>query len=153
VDRLGKYFSFQGRTNRQQYWLTVLALAGIMIVAGVLVGAMSAMTELVWVILVPVLAAYFWVVLALGARRLHDRNKSVWWLLLFWGVPTFFSLFAALGAAGGGSRDAANFIAALGLPFSIWAFVELGCLKGTSGPNKFGDDPLGPAIASEEIPA
>jgi uncharacterized membrane protein YhaH (DUF805 family) len=29
----------------------------------------------------------------------------------------------------------------------IWAFVELGCLPGTSGPNQYGPDPLGgPAL-------
>ena len=34
---------------------------------------------------------------------------------------------------------------ALTLPFSIWALVELGMLKGTSGPNRFGPDPLQPS--------
>ena len=29
-------------------------------------------------------------------------------------------------------------------PLSIWAFVELGCLRGTSGPNRYGPDPLKP---------
>jgi uncharacterized membrane protein YhaH (DUF805 family) len=24
----------------------------------------------------------------------------------------------------------------------IWAFIELGCLRGTPGPNRFGPDPL-----------
>jgi uncharacterized membrane protein YhaH (DUF805 family) len=24
----------------------------------------------------------------------------------------------------------------------IWGFVELGCLRGTAGPNRFGPDPL-----------
>jgi uncharacterized membrane protein YhaH (DUF805 family) len=28
------------------------------------------------------------------------------------------------------------------LAISIWAFVELGCLRGTAGPNKYGPDPL-----------
>jgi hypothetical protein len=26
----------------------------------------------------------------------------------------------------------------------IWGFVEMACLKGTSGPNRFGPDPLAP---------
>jgi uncharacterized membrane protein YhaH (DUF805 family) len=25
---------------------------------------------------------------------------------------------------------------------AIWSFVELGCLAGTPGPNRFGEDPL-----------
>ena len=28
------------------------------------------------------------------------------------------------------------------LAISIWAIVELGCLKGTTGPNMYGPDPL-----------
>ena len=27
--------------------------------------------------------------------------------------------------------------------FSVWLFVELGFLRGTRGPNRFGPDPLG----------
>jgi uncharacterized membrane protein YhaH (DUF805 family) len=26
----------------------------------------------------------------------------------------------------------------------IWGFVEMGCLRGTVGPNRFGPDPLAP---------
>jgi uncharacterized membrane protein YhaH (DUF805 family) len=29
---------------------------------------------------------------------------------------------------------------------TVWAFVELGCLRGTVGPNRFGPDPLMPAL-------
>jgi uncharacterized membrane protein YhaH (DUF805 family) len=28
---------------------------------------------------------------------------------------------------------------------TVWAFVELGCLRGTVGPNRYGPDPLEPA--------
>ncbi len=27
---------------------------------------------------------------------------------------------------------------------SIWGFVEIGCLRGTEGPNQYGPDPLPP---------
>src|SRR6266487_727368 len=30
----------------------------------------------------------------------------------------------------------------IGLAISVWAFVELGCLRGTPGPNRYGPDPL-----------
>jgi uncharacterized membrane protein YhaH (DUF805 family) len=50
-------------------------------------------------------------------------------------------------AAGGGGDDPVGALLALiSLPFTIWAFVELGCLKGTDGPNRFGDDPLQPTV-------
>src|SRR5258707_5926325 len=32
-----------------------------------------------------------WPMLAVGAKRLHDRNKNGWWLLVFWLLP--FALF------------------------------------------------------------
>ena len=54
-----------------------------------------------------------WPVMATQAKRWHDRNKSAWWILI-------------------------GFIPILG---SIWAFVELGLLKGTDGENRFGPDP------------
>lgn len=46
-------------------------------------------------------------------KRWHDRNKSAWWVLI-------------------------SFIPLVG---PIWAFVELGCLAGTDGENRYGDDP------------
>jgi len=145
--KLLSYFSFQGRSNRQRYWMTALALLGILMVAGILVAALAEASPLIGWIVLPVVIAYFWAICANAARRLHDRNKSSWWLLLFLGVPAFFSLFGAIGAAGGGPKEGADFISALGLPFSIWGLVEMGFLRGSKGPNKYGDDPLQPAMA------
>lgn len=50
----------------------------------------------------------------LGIKRCHDRNKSGWWILI-------------------------SHIPILG---PLWAFIELGCLKGTDGDNAYGADPL-----------
>jgi uncharacterized membrane protein YhaH (DUF805 family) len=30
------------------------------------------------------------------------------------------------------------------LAISLWGFVELGCLRGTIGPNQYGPDPIAP---------
>jgi uncharacterized membrane protein YhaH (DUF805 family) len=36
---------------------------------------------------------------------------------------------------------------------TVWAFVELGCLRGTVGPNQYGPDPLGPvALGPAGVP-
>ena len=56
-----------------------------------------------------------WIGLAVAAKRWHDRNKSAWWILIVF-VPV----------VGG-----------------LWYLIECGFLKGTTGPNKFGSDPLG----------
>lgn len=62
--------------------------------------------------------AYFvfsvWSGLALAVKRLHDRNKSGWFILI-------------------------QFIPLIG---TIWYLVEVLLLKGTDGPNRFGEDPL-----------
>ena len=66
---------------------------------------------------VPVLVLYvpvYWGFFALSAKRLHDRGKSAWWLLLLF-VPLFGFL---------------------------WLLVELPFLPGTAGENSYGPDPL-----------
>ena len=141
-----KYFSFNGRANRQRYWLTGLAIFGIFLASVVLAGVASLVPLLGPVVIIVLWLALFLAGVANGARRLHDRGKSAWWLLVFLGVPTILSIPGALVKADP-SPDAqafGAFLALLGLPFSIWGFVVMGCLKGTDGPNKYGEDPLQP---------
>jgi uncharacterized membrane protein YhaH (DUF805 family) len=146
MEGLLRNFSFSGRANRQRYWLTALAIFGLFFVSALVAGVLS-LVPLVG----PVVAIVLWLALltagvANGARRLHDRGKSAWWLLVFLGVPTIFSIPAAIVKADPsvGAQALGSLIAVLGLPFSIWGFVVMGCLKGTDGPNKYGDDPLQP---------
>lgn len=72
-----KYATFTGRASRSEYWWWVLANFIIGIVLGVIAVAIGTrILTLIWdlVILVPTFA--------LGARRLHDTNRSGWWQLL-----------------------------------------------------------------------
>ena len=72
---------------------------------------------------------------AVGTKRLHDRNKSGWWLLLFYLVPPMLN--------GLGKMTGLPLIFTVSsLVVSIWALVELGFLRGTSRPNEYGPDPL-----------
>src|SRR4029079_18039006 len=74
--------------------------------------------------------------LAVGVKRLHDRNKSGWYLLLFYVVPGIL-IIAAVGAYFA-MEDGALVSAVLGFAsfaVGVWAFVELACLRGTVGPN------------------
>jgi uncharacterized membrane protein YhaH (DUF805 family) len=43
------------------------------------------------------------------------------------------------GAAGTGLNCV---LALAGVALSIWGFVEIGCLRGNAGPNKYGSNPL-----------
>jgi uncharacterized membrane protein YhaH (DUF805 family) len=56
-----------------------------------------------------------WPAVAVSVKRWHDRNKSGWWVLI--------NLIPIVGA--------------------LWTLVENGFLRGTPGPNRFGDDLTG----------
>jgi uncharacterized membrane protein YhaH (DUF805 family) len=147
VEKLLKYLSFHGRANRQRFWMTLLAIVGFYIVTALLL----AFARVFFILALIPLAGFVALIiasLANTARRLHDRNKSAWWLVLFSGVPfilSLLSLLISLGERGTpGAAGAAGLVSLLELPIAIWAFVELGCLPGTKGPNKYGDDPLQP---------
>lgn len=131
------YLRVTGRTNRQPFWVTSVLNYLAFLVA--MVAAMG-LPIVGLLIAVPVVIVALWVGFAVAVRRLHDRNKSGWWLVIMY-APVF--VLSALGAVVSASDpETGSGLNALSLPFSIWAFVELGCLKGTSGPNRFGDDPL-----------
>jgi uncharacterized membrane protein YhaH (DUF805 family) len=53
-----------------------------------------------------------WIELAVSAKRWHDRDKSGWWALL-------------------------QFVPVIG---TLWTLVENGLLRGTPGPNRYGED-------------
>src|SRR5215475_11123810 len=67
--------------------------------------------------------------LAIGIKRLHDRDRSGWWIVVFYFGP------AVLAAAQTSSDGAlASLVLGLGaFAVSIWSLVQLGFLRGTSG--------------------
>ena len=83
---------------------------------------------------------FLWVYLATSVKRLHDRDKSGWWLLLFFALPGLYSQFA--------DRLGSSWVAVpFGLAafvFCVWGFVEMYCLKGSRKTNRFGPDSLAP---------
>jgi uncharacterized membrane protein YhaH (DUF805 family) len=86
---------------------------------------------------------FLWVYVATSVKRLHDRNKSAWWLLLFFVLPGLYSQFG--GRLGDWLGDWATMLFSLSaFVFSVWSFVEMYCLRGTKGTNRFGTDPLAP---------
>ncbi len=82
---------------------------------------------------------FLWVFLATSVKRLHDRDKSGWWMVPFFALPGLYKQFE--------DRLPDSYIL---LPVAVamfalitWAFVELYCLKGTRWSNLFGPNPLG----------
>jgi uncharacterized membrane protein YhaH (DUF805 family) len=157
-------FSFNGRINRAKYWLAALFWVVVEIVVfGVLVGMLGShilalgsdasgaeilrtilsfglgLILVFLVVFVPMIVSWF----AIGIKRLHDRDQSGWSILLFYFAPA-----VASGIGQNSDSGAVSLVLGLvSLGISIWAFVVLGCLRGTQGPNRYGPDPLGGAMA------
>jgi len=149
-------FGFTGRINRAKFWLWILLyiLLGI-VVGGIIVAVNSPSFNLIAPLAYGLIS--FVTGLAVYTKRLHDRNKSALWLLVFWLVPTALVLIGAgisgysVAVAPDGNPSLAAALIALifelvGVGFFVWAFVELACLRGTIGPNAYGPDPLEGAL-------
>jgi uncharacterized membrane protein YhaH (DUF805 family) len=113
---LRKYAVFSGRASRSEYWFFVLfetLLFAILIILDIVAfrGFMNVLLTLALLIL-------FLPRLAVLVRRLHDTDKSGWWML----IP----LVPVIG--------------------SIWLIVIL-CRRGTDGANRFGMGPATVAIS------
>ena len=107
-----KNVTFSGRARRAEYWWFILATILVSIVLGVIDGLLGLGGEFgllsnIWSL------AVFLPSLAAGARRLHDTDRSGWWMLI-------------------------SFLPLIGLIVLIVFFAQ----KGTDGPNRFGADPL-----------
>jgi uncharacterized membrane protein YhaH (DUF805 family) len=140
-------FGFTGRINRAKYWLAALIyfiIGLVMATIGYFAEEAPAFQILNAVVSIGTLISS----IAVGLKRLHDRDKSGWWLLLFYLVPSLLAgigaiaFFYGVGAEAAGGMISGAIIWALGFAVLVWAFVELGCLRGTPGPNRFGPDPL-----------
>lgn len=67
-----KYFDFNGRAGKEEFWWFFLAQVIVLVVAGVISQLLYGLVALA--LLLPGLGV--------GARRLHDAGKSGWFLLL-----------------------------------------------------------------------
>lgn len=79
-----------------------------------------------------------WCFAASVIKRLHDRDRSGWWIVPFVVVPGLFNQFAD------SLEDsyAVMLLALVAFVLWLWGFVELIVLKGTAKHNRFGPDPL-----------
>lgn len=102
------YVNFTGRACRSEYWYWALFVLIGFIVAEIIdavIGVAVFYTLFALAVLLPNIA--------IGVRRLHDLDRSGWWLLL--------GLIPLIGA----------------IILLVWF-----CSKGTDGPNRFGEDRL-----------
>ena len=104
---LNKYIDIEGRASRSEYWWFVLFNIIVSFIANVIDSAL-------WPGIFGALAGLALLApgITVGVRRLHDRDMSGWWLLLW--------------------------ITGIGGLVLLILFI----LRGTDGPNRFGPDPL-----------
>mgnify|MGYP003387507804 CR=1 FL=1 len=104
------YVTFSGRASRSEYWYWVLFVIIVSVVTSIIDGFISSSQigplNALWSLgtLLPGLAV--------AIRRLHDIDRTGWWVLL---------AFTGIG---------------------IFVLIYWFCKKGTAGPNRFGSDPL-----------
>jgi uncharacterized membrane protein YhaH (DUF805 family) len=140
-------FSFSGRVNRRPYWLTSIAMLLLIVILVAIVFMLMDVSLSLFVVLGVLYIPLLWIAFAIGAKRLHDRDKSAWWLLLFYILPSILSNVAD------STSGLGILLWLISTAISIWAFVELGCLRGTVGPNRFGPDPLQAASVTAAVAA
>jgi uncharacterized membrane protein YhaH (DUF805 family) len=139
------FFKFDGRVNRARFWIAALVFAVINVVLAILGYVMD--QSVVFQALNSMLGIVILIAsIAVGVKRLHDRNKSGWYLLLFYLVPSILVVIGVLiGAFMEDSTIIATVLGLLAFAIGVWAFVEMGCLRGTIGVNQYGPDPVAPA--------
>ncbi|WP_443750577.1 DUF805 domain-containing protein [Asticcacaulis solisilvae] len=171
---LVKYVDFKGRARRSEFWLWTLAQVVLFIVLDtVLMSTLPAMTAssdpskfashfMGFSAVVNLISlALFLPSLAVQVRRLHDSNRTGWWIVMPLGVfilgVTLFLItnmgkFMSLMNNHTGNTDPSAVFAVIGsamlfiwLPIIIASIVMLVffCLDGTVGSNRFGPDPKG----------
>lgn len=106
-----KYMDFSGRAARSEYWYYILAYFIGSIVVSIVGGLFGENTQTVLLGIYSL--ALLLPTLAVAVRRLHDLDKSGWWILI-------------------------GLIPLIGGLILLFFYVQ----KGTAGPNRYGSDPL-----------
>ena len=162
-----KYARFSGRAARSEYWyfmllhvLVLLCWLGLAVATDTLValqyayigylqGSPDGAPAAVWAIAGLYLAYQLISILpysAVTTRRLHDRNISGWYFLIYMilnYIPAVALFLPAL------DRMLPQFFD-VAVSLAMLAIFIVTILKGTEGPNRFGPDPLA-TRAREEI--
>ncbi len=159
---LRRYAEFSGRSRRTEYWMWVLFqfLIGLgVIVLMMLLGgsallsgdptamvAVGGLALLIYGLYGILQLAFLIPSLAVAVRRLHDTNRSGWWILAPLAPYLLVIVAVSMSVSSPDSAPLAGVIAmvgglavlALGITLLVFMFLE-----GTRGPNHYGPDPKG----------
>lgn len=147
IQRFGQ---FSGRAPRAEYWwfyLATIIIGFIVSIIDRLIGGEIEILSLVvnLALLVPTLAV--------TVRRLHDTERTGWWILAPVGPLVVLAITAGAGIFDDGLENpSTGFWISLFLLIvaAIVLFIFM-ILPGTDGPNRYGEDPYKPHDHLEEI--
>lgn len=134
-----KRFNWQDRACRSEFWWFYLAT----VVIGIIASLFNAIPLIGQVIALVINIAIWWLSTVAAIRRLHDIDKSGFWILLPAGASIVGITMLVIGLFGGSDLlFALGFIVALGgSGYMIFLLVQ----PGTPGTNKYGPNPLATA--------
>jgi uncharacterized membrane protein YhaH (DUF805 family) len=132
---------FDGRIGRRTFWIAFLAV-GLVELTCHLAAQSLEQDRLSSIISL----AFGYPEFALLAKRGHDRNITTWMPAAFYADSALIDFMFVIGAAGT-QGDPSSLVVLMTIPWVVFAgalLIEFGFRKGTSGPNRFGPDPLSP---------
>jgi uncharacterized membrane protein YhaH (DUF805 family) len=137
------FTSFEGRINRAKYWVGIVILSVVWIILGFVI--ITIFGHIIGAVLVTlIMLALFYAFYAVAAKRFQDRDKpgvTALYGLVPLLVANLLGIFGLTGTPQG--LNALGWICTLvNLGVILWFVIDLGILKGTPGPNRFGGDPL-----------
>ena len=145
---LSQLFTSRGRSNRANFWLSLLVIVIAYVAALIVTLATFSQSDAPLdihptggaIVLLSFLIFFTLYTLAV-TRRFHDRGKSARWLWLFPGIPFALGVASRVLEHQFGLPQVAPLPVTLALPIAVWGIVECGFLRGTLGQNQFGADP------------
>jgi uncharacterized membrane protein YhaH (DUF805 family) len=153
---IGNFVGFDGRINRQKWWIGVVILIIVAFIINWIVGAVmggggmmtlaqamdpATMQKIGWQgLIVGIILAYPY--LAISIKRRHDRGNNGYDAAGLIILGLVYNLLQGLGIIGSMTM-VGGVIGIVFLVYAIYILVQVGFLKGTPGPNSYGPDPLG----------
>lgn len=152
-------FSFRGRINRKQYWIGTTLVSFVSIILQMMASAMragsyaaekdpdSTLSSVLGAsaLVLPLSIVVLWCSLAVQFKRFHDRGRTGWIsmapivVMLLMVITIVSDVFSGAPL----QTTVVNMLPYFGILMLIGLgfFIDLGCMPGADGPNKYGPPP------------
>lgn len=158
---LKKYATFSGRAPRAEFWwfflfVMIIYFAMVIVAFAIIGGAMSQSQSPLGMIgafgIVGIFIALFWLAIiiptiAVQVRRIHDIDRSGWWIGAYYIVYLVYMSASFVTTASGGEPSIGGSLVMLVFALGFFAYsivlLVFFCLRGTNGGNQYGPDPYG----------